>query len=134
MGDTKIELESITEETLNLLENLGFTVNRRKSCLTPTQKVDYLGTVTDTCSFTFSLPDDKQLKIKEKCKEILKREVVPIRCLSSLIGSLDWATITVPFARAHFRYLQQVRSEGLRKFGYQNALVTLTLKAKLEVF
>ncbi len=59
-------------EILNLLERLGFCVNREKSMLgEPQQRVRYLGMLIDTAQGVFIVPEDKRAFLLECIRDAL---------------------------------------------------------------
>ena len=52
-----------------LLQNLGFTINAKKTLLEPTQAIEFLGFMVDMIAMELSLPGEKMKKIRaEACK------------------------------------------------------------------
>ena len=51
--------------TVHLLQSLGFTIHPRKSIMTPTQRIDFLGFTLDSLNTTISVTEEKKGKIKE---------------------------------------------------------------------
>ena len=46
----------------NLLQQLGFILNLKKSVLTPTQRIEFLGVTVDSLIMTLPLPDKKKFR------------------------------------------------------------------------
>ena len=44
---------------VQILESLGFIINKEKSVLIPSQKIVFLGYVIDSVAMTVSLPEEK---------------------------------------------------------------------------
>ena len=59
IANSKEECALHASEVCNLLSSLGFTVNKTKSQLIPSQRTTFLGFVVDSVAMTLSLPDDK---------------------------------------------------------------------------
>ena len=59
IGKTRLEAERAFQEMKQFLESLGFVVNEEKSQLKATQKMEFLGFVTDSVSITINLPNQK---------------------------------------------------------------------------
>ena len=51
---------------VQILESLGFIINKEKSVLIPSQKIVFLGYVIDSVARTVSLPEEKLNKVKEQ--------------------------------------------------------------------
>ena len=107
MGASKQELIQARDTLIFLLQSLGFLINIKKSELKPTQKIQFLGVEIDSSQMVISLPQDKVLKIKSQCQEILKGKTVKIRELASLIGRLSSSTIAILPAPLQYRSLQR---------------------------
>jgi len=50
--------------TVHLLENLGFIINQKKSVLTPTQSIEFLGLTVDSLAMELRLPLTKMKQIR----------------------------------------------------------------------
>lgn len=92
--------------TVALLESLGFTVNREKSCVIPTQVITYLGFVIDSTVETLSLPREKVVKVKSLCNKANVTPSMSARHIASLLGTLESCRPAIWQAPLHFRYLQ----------------------------
>ena len=51
---------------VQIIESLGFIINKEKSVLIPAQKIVFLGYVIDSVARTVSLPEEKLNKLKSK--------------------------------------------------------------------
>ena len=49
MAETEVKSRDHTEGLVYLLENLGFIIHPEKKITTPTQKIEFLGMVADSC-------------------------------------------------------------------------------------
>ena len=50
----------------------GFVINLKKSVMTPSQEMEFLGMVINSKEITISLPEDKLLKVKLKYLDLYK--------------------------------------------------------------
>ena len=91
---------------MNLLQNLGFTINYDKSSFTPNNQIQHLGFIIDTKKYTLGLPPQKVLKIKVACEILLAHKYVTIRQFSRVIGLLVSSFLAVKHAQLHTRYLE----------------------------
>ena len=71
-----------------LLSSLGFLINIPKSITTPTCLLEFLGFVVDTEAMTISLPTHKISAIMKDITRLLQSELLPVRDLACLIGTL----------------------------------------------
>ena len=97
---------SQTTKALGTLKDLGFLPNFEKSMLTPVQRIEHLGLVWDSVSFTVSVPEDKLEAVRRKCRTALSSKV-SVRFLSSILGSIEFFWWGFPFAAVHYRSLQR---------------------------
>lgn len=68
IGKSKIHCQSNIARTSELLESLGFILNKEKSSLTPSQQCKFLGFVYNTSKFRVELPREKREKILDYIK------------------------------------------------------------------
>ena len=64
LADSRQEATSHCSRLRSLLDNLGFTLNLKKSELIPAQSFVYLGLKWDSARMTVSLPEDKRADIR----------------------------------------------------------------------
>lgn len=69
LGTSKEEAENNTRKVLNLLEELGWTINREKSTLEAAQKIEFLG-------FQIETEDDPIVRVPYQKKRKAKKEVL----------------------------------------------------------
>ena len=102
---TLVGLRRVTSTILRLLSRLGITVNYKKSHLSPSQTVEFLGVVLHLDSGLLSLPWAKVLAISNLCQSTLSRSLRSRRQLESLLGLLNFAAPLVPLGRLRLRPL-----------------------------
>nr|CAI5852921.1 unnamed protein product [Callosobruchus analis] len=69
-------------------QRLGFLINLEKSCLHPTQALQYLGFIFNSKTMTISPTKDKKQKIRDMTNKLLNQKKVTIRFFSRFIGHL----------------------------------------------
>lgn len=99
----------------SLIESLGFVINLEKSVQIPSQSLEFLGLMIDTPSFSLSIPKAQRSNIFSVCEKLLKEKLVSLRDLASILGKLNWASIAIPYAQAHYRNLQSLYITNSRK-------------------
>ena len=72
-GDTYTECLITVLETLKLFDDLGFFAHPEKSCLIPSQEVNFLGVVLNSITMTVRLPMEKKQKMKNACTALQER-------------------------------------------------------------
>ena len=90
-----------TKWTLDVLEWLGFSVNREKSSLVPLQVLEYLGIMLDLQNLSLSLPQEKVVKILAFCQEGQSSSWMTRRELERLVGFLNFATKALSLGRLY---------------------------------
>ena len=85
---------------LDLLLRLGLQVNWKKSKLTPSRSLEYLGVWLDLERMEVSLPPSKQLKLLEDVKHLRRMSSTSRRQLEGLTGFLNFAAPLVPLGRS----------------------------------
>ena len=113
-----IEEMLIARSTVNfLLQQPGFVLNLKKSVLTPTKDIEFLGVTLDSLMMNLSLLEKKMSKVQKQCLERLQKTQVSIIELRKLIGLLPSTTQAVLPAQINFRYLQQQQIQALKTQG-----------------
>lgn len=67
------ELSTARSALINLLQNLGFLVNVKKSVLNPALTLEFLGILVNFQDMTLSLLTEKMRKTQKHSKEILNQ-------------------------------------------------------------
>lgn len=99
----------------NLLETHGFLVNRRKSTLdAPSRRQEFLGTIVDTSSMTFSLSEEKMAKVEANAKQLLRSRSHTTRKLASILGYLQSARMAIAPTSIMTRYLSRDKDASVR--------------------
>lgn len=109
----KETLRSQVEYTVQLLESLGWQINYKKCVLIPQKEIQYLGITWDPHLNYKKLPIQKQNSLKEKILRLLNKGNANLKETQSLIGSLNFASIVVPYGRLHFRKLLELSNRLL---------------------
>ena len=69
-----IEEVLIARSTVNfLLQQPGFVLNLKKSVLTPTKDIEFLGVTLDSLMMNLSLLEKKMSKVQKQCQELLQK-------------------------------------------------------------
>ena len=99
LAATKEEAVKNTHLLITLLQSLGFIINFKKSSLTPSQVITFLGFKIDSTSMMLSLPAEKINKILDCAHRLLAPQRITLRNLASLIGLLE--DLGQPFGEHH---------------------------------
>mmetsp|Transcript_11118 Transcript_11118/g.35304 ORF Transcript_11118/g.35304 Transcript_11118/m.35304 type:complete len:467 (+) Transcript_11118:1250-2650(+) len=80
------------------LTDLGIEPNLRKSALTPSRRVTFLGHTLDTRSATVAISREHQREIQRLARSLAASTTAPARLLARLHGKLAWACTVAPIA------------------------------------
>ena len=86
-GNTKEAYLHNIASTIELLQNLGFSIHSAKFILTPTQRIKFLGFVIDSVQITLEITEEKKNKVHNFCLEIFQKEKITLRTLASVIDN-----------------------------------------------
>ena len=133
MAQSKEELEEQLLQITSLLEMLGFVINREKSQLEPTQRIQYFGFLIDSQEMKILLTAEKMTQIVKTCKRLHQERSLTVRELARLIGRLT-ATLPAIFpAPLWYRELQRLKNQAIQKSYSLEISLTLTEEAMLEL-
>ena len=94
------------EYTLTTLKKLGFLVNHKKSMLSPSQIVEYLGAAFHFNQGFATITEDRWTKIQEHVTVFLKSSTVSAHQFLVLLGIMASCIDLAPLARLHMRPIQ----------------------------
>ena len=106
IGRTREEVLRAREFVLKLTLELGIIINKEKSCLVPSQIIEYLGLVIDTHRFWVSPTKKRVESARLILTEFLGSDEQQARSWQSLLGHLSSLEKLVPGARLRMRPLQ----------------------------
>ena len=106
-GSTAEECLANVHRTCELLECLGFTINRVKSSLIPKPTASFLGFIVNSVDMTISLPKDKKKHIISLCAVLGKGEKRVIRDVAKAIGTVVASFSAVEMGPLHYRTLER---------------------------
>ena len=124
-----------TQLTWQLLTDLGFLGNLKKSVLAPKQQAEYLGFIVNSIEIKLSLMEEKLLRAKLEAERLLKSNPVA-KILASFLGFCQSTLPAIAVAPLHFRNLQADMIKALKGSrggqGYRS-VVCLSPEAKKEL-
>ena len=118
---------------IDLLESLGFLINYKKSNLTPSQQIVFLGMLVDSASMQFILPPAKSVHIQKECRLLLNTPSPTVRQLPRVLGLLESCRLAVWSAPLHYRQIQTLQIKVLQRWSNYNTPVDLTPAAKSDL-
>ena len=101
------------EYVIGVLDALGLTISVSKSCLVPSQRIEFLGFEIDSVSMSVGLTQGKRQKVQDFGNQLISEVTVSIRRLASFIGSLVAADQGVPRAPLRYKYLEILKNRAL---------------------
>ena len=113
LNQSKEGLEKDCNSLLYLLTHLGFATNWKKSFLTPTRILEFLGFTINTETMMMSLPEDKVTRVTQKCHNLIKDQVVKVRHLAEVVGMLNASVRAILPAPLHYRQMQMTQAKAL---------------------
>lgn len=115
IGSTYSICTSNVNETLRLLQSLGFVINFEKSQLQPKQVCKFLGFIFDTRNLTLSLPNEKRKSITQIVQKYSHLPTCTIREFAKLIGILTAACPAVKYGWLYTKLLERQKYLALLK-------------------
>lgn len=88
LGQTYESCLDDINQTIDLLEKLGFVINFEKSSIIPARRCKYLGFVINTSEFTLELTKEKREKLYKIITSFIGKQKCKIRDFAQLIGML----------------------------------------------
>lgn len=105
-------LENINT-TAALLESLGFTINREKSCMTPSHTCQFLGFNYDSINMTLELPQDKRNRVQEQIEIYSRKKRCKIRDFAKFVGTLIACRPAIQYGMAHTKEFEREKQLAL---------------------
>ena len=107
------QLQQVTQLTCQLFESLGLVVNQKKSVLTPTQEIEFLGFYLCSVTMRLLIPPEKLRKIQQDARHLLDQESVTVREIARFVGKATATMRAIPLAPLHYRALQLLMNSVL---------------------
>ena len=93
------------DSVLRKLQNMGFLINWAKSCLVPSQRIEWLGIGWNTQTARLSMPVRKRREIRSSIKTFLSSGSMSRRSLERVLGKIQHATIIDPLGKTILKFL-----------------------------
>ena len=134
VGNSVMECKENVIATVEMSTQAGFVIHPGKSVLEPVTNIDYLGFTLDSADMTVSLPESKVAKIKDKIRDILRKESFTIRELSQVIGMLVASFPGVEFGKLFYRRCDNYKTKKLKENkGNFSAKISLPNECKQDL-
>ena len=117
-GKTFVACQEDVTDTINIFQDLGFTINPEKSMLLPTRKLTFLGFILDSQFICISLTAGKADSLKAAAQALLLKKSPTIRKVAEVIGKMVASFPGVQLGPLHYRQLENDKIQALReKYG-----------------
>lgn len=113
-GNTCADCQKSVNETVQLMSDVGFMINKKKSVLVPTRKLTFLGNDIDSEEMIVTLPETKVLSIVQECSDLLKKSQSSIQSVARVLGLLVSCFSAVEYGRLFYRQLEKCKTDALK--------------------
>ena len=113
-GDSKQDCWANVNDTVSLLQKLGFVIHPEKSSFEPKKKLTFLGFVIDSENMTVSLTKEKALKLRLLCTKAYKKKNITIRKVAQLLSNMTASFSGVMYAQLYYRTIEIEKSNALK--------------------
>ena len=114
MTRSKEEARRHLATAMELLVALGFIINLKKSTLSPTQELEFLGFLLNSHNMTIALPAHKLHAVKKMARRMANQRRTTLQELASLLGMMVAAHPAILPAPLHYRNLESAKSWALQ--------------------
>lgn len=115
IGDDYSECKINVEKTSNLLQNLGFIINKEKSNFIPSRECSFLGFIFDSNEEVLKIDNDKRKNIDNLINSLLQEKSYTIRHLAKVLGSLTSVCPAISYGWLYTKKLERHRYLSLKK-------------------
>ena len=114
-------------------QNLGFVINFKKLQLTAVNEIEVLGSVINSVSMTFALPQEKVWDMQNKRMQRIASPNTTIMQLTKLLGKFLFTSQAVLPERIQGRYLQQQQIQAVTETNSYQAKIKLSQQSLVEL-
>ena len=133
MGACKAEMLKQVEILVKHLQTLGFIINMKKSILTSTQCLPYLGVEIDSRNMRLYTTAESLKKIQSEARTLLSCSKLTVRKMASFLGLITSSMKTIPTARLNQRYLLCNFIESWKRQEDWNSIMSLDQNARKKL-
>ena len=98
-----------------LFDSVGYVVHPTKSNFIPSQIIKFLGFVVNSIDMSISLPEEKQIDIKNMALDLIQSRRITIRKLACFIGKIIATFPASTYGPLHFRTLESFKTFSLQR-------------------
>lgn len=134
-GASVRDCERNCQDTQELFNDLGFTINHEKSIVVPTKQITHLGNDIDSEKMIVTLPKEKRQSIKTEAKKLILAKKEKIRTVARVIGMIVASFSAVEYGKMHYRELekQKIHFLKMKKGNYEAEMhISESMKKQLQ--
>ena len=107
------EMVSNLQLTRDLFQKCGLSINEEKSCITPSQFIEFLGFILNMIDFSISVTPQKSQNLCQLIVPIVdfKNRKVKIRTIAKIVGKMVAMFPASDEAKMHYRTLKRFKSK-----------------------
>ena len=121
-------------DTTSLLDELGFIIHPKKSILTPTHEITFLGFTINSTTMTVKPTTEKCDELAGLCRKLRNKPKPSIQNVASVVGKIVAIFPGAQYGPLHYRELEKDKSNALRlSRGDYNANMQLSGGARAEL-
>lgn len=134
LGVSNIECSKNIQIVTNVLQTLGFIINRDKSVLRPSTQFRFLGFIFNSNSMTIELPREKRQNIGNQIKRYLKYHSCTIIEFAQLLGLLISSCPAIKYGWLYTKPLEKAKFFALKlSQGNYNDTMLVSNESKEEL-
>ena len=133
MSRSKEEARRHLATAVELLIALGFIINLKKSVLSPTQELEFLGFVLNSLKMTISLPSHKLHSLRRLAKQMRSQERTTVQELARILGTMIAAHPAILPAPLHYRNLEVAKTKALKEGCSYDSQVSVNSDMRLDL-
>ena len=115
VGETSSLCQKNVDQTINLLKQLGFLINYRKSNLIPSVTCKFLGLIFDSGNLTMEITPNKRADILQMIDTLLAKQCTSIENFASFIGKLIAACPAIPYGWLYVKRFERAKIAALNR-------------------
>jgi hypothetical protein len=132
--NTASQCKKALELAGDLFQKLGFMINMRKSVLTPTTRLEYLGFIIDSHDMSVVPTREKIGKLKKAARKLLSKDATTIRHMAQVEGGLLATYPGNPLAPLYTKQMEIDKLEALNAHAFDfDAFMSISDTVKLDL-
>ena len=134
VGKSEQDVIKNVQDTVEIFDDLGFSVHDEKSQFIPVQEIEYLGFIINSNDMTVTLTEKRKQKLIDACQKLKTEGKIPIRQVAACIGLMVSSFLAIPHGPLFYRELEKCKIKALKEHkGNWDEKMTLAKEAKNEL-